>query len=87
MKKPNGVGDTNQKNSNEVYINHGLTGSRDSLDIDHSNSSQILHDSYESHQEIQGSSDFIRKQISAKMTNSNVCIYIKLHKHTYTQIT
>ncbi|XP_006619830.1 sodium-independent sulfate anion transporter-like isoform X1 [Apis dorsata] len=59
MNKPNGAGNTNQKNNNEVYINHGLTGSRDSLDIDRSNSSQILHDSYESHREIQGSSDFI----------------------------
>lgn len=75
MNKPNGAGDINQKNGNEVYINHGLTGSRDSLDIDRSNSSQILHDSYESHREIQGSSDFIRKQISAKMTNSNVYLY------------
>ncbi|CAL7940636.1 unnamed protein product [Xylocopa violacea] len=56
MNKTNGTGSSNQQT--EVYVNHALSGSEDSLNLGHSNNPQIS-DSYESHQEIQGSSDFI----------------------------
>ncbi|XP_033305969.1 sodium-independent sulfate anion transporter isoform X1 [Bombus bifarius] len=59
MNNPNDTADANEDSRTGVYVNHGLTGSRNSLNLDHSNSSEILHNSYESHQETQGSSDFI----------------------------
>lgn len=61
MNKSNGVVDANQDDRPAVYVNHGLIGSSDSLNLGYSNSSQILDNSYGSHQEIQGSSDFICK--------------------------
>lgn len=63
MNNPNDTADANEDSRTGVYVNHGLTGSRNSLNLDHSNSSEILHNSYESHQETQGSSDFICKHI------------------------
>ncbi|KAK9295385.1 hypothetical protein QLX08_010277 [Tetragonisca angustula] len=53
MNKSNGVVDANQDDRPAVYVNHGLIGSSDSLNLGYSNSSQILDNSYESHQEIQ----------------------------------
>ncbi|KZC13813.1 PREDICTED: sodium-independent sulfate anion transporter [Dufourea novaeangliae] len=58
MSKANGKGITNEHRT-ESYTNHGFNGSRDSLNLSNSNNSQILRDSYNSHQGIQGSSDFI----------------------------
>lgn len=63
MTKPNGKGDGNGDNRNGAYVNHALSGSGDSFNLGHSNSSQILRDSYDSHQGIQGSSDFICKYL------------------------
>ncbi|XP_053999085.1 sodium-independent sulfate anion transporter [Hylaeus anthracinus] len=60
MSKPNGnEDDTNEDNRTGAYVNHALSGSGDSIHLSNSNRSQALHDSYESHQGIQGSSDFI----------------------------
>ncbi|XP_033334588.2 epidermal stripes and patches isoform X1 [Megalopta genalis] len=57
MSKANGTGAVNEHNGHEVYTNHGFNGFGDSLNHSNSSNSQIL--SYESHQGIQGSSDFI----------------------------
>ncbi|XP_078046420.1 epidermal stripes and patches [Augochlora pura] len=59
MSKANGTGAANEHNGHEVYTNHGFNGFGDNLSHSNSNNSQILRDSYESHQGIQGSSDFI----------------------------
>ncbi|XP_076633194.1 epidermal stripes and patches [Colletes latitarsis] len=59
MSKPNGKGDANEDNRTGAYVNHALSGSGDSIHHSNSNSSPILRDSYENHQGIQGSSDFI----------------------------
>ena len=59
MTKPNGKGDGNGDNRNGAYVNHALSGSGDSFNLGHSNNSEILRDSYDSHHAIQGSSDFI----------------------------
>nr|XP_003702458.2 PREDICTED: sodium-independent sulfate anion transporter isoform X2 [Megachile rotundata] len=58
MKKSNDTGGVNQNNQSGAYVNHALSVSEDSLNLDHSNNSQSLHNSYEN-REIQGSSDFI----------------------------
>ncbi|XP_076168047.1 epidermal stripes and patches [Ptiloglossa arizonensis] len=59
MSKRNAKGDENEDNRTGTYVNHALSGSGDSIHLDNSNSSRTLHDSYENHQGIQGSSDFI----------------------------
>ncbi|CAK9814457.1 Sodium-independent sulfate anion transporter [Anthophora plagiata] len=59
MSRTNGAGGANHDNRTGVYVNHALSESEDSLNISNSNNSQILHNSYNSHQGIQGSSDFI----------------------------
>ena len=59
MNKSNDTGGANQGNQSEGYVNHALSGSGDSLNLNHSNNSQILRNSFANHQEIQGSSDFI----------------------------
>lgn len=61
MSKSNNTGGANQGNQSEGYVNHALSGSGDSLNLNHSNNSHILRNSFANHQEIQGSSDFIRK--------------------------
>ncbi|XP_017790276.1 PREDICTED: sodium-independent sulfate anion transporter-like [Habropoda laboriosa] len=59
MNKTNGTEGANQDNRTEVYVNHALSESGDSLNLSNSNNSHNLHNSYGSHQGIQGSSDFI----------------------------
>ncbi|XP_076243810.1 epidermal stripes and patches [Calliopsis andreniformis] len=51
--------DINGDSQSGAYVNHALSRSGDSLNLSHSNNAQNLHDSYDSHQGIQGSSDFI----------------------------
>lgn len=63
MNRTNGTGDADEDNRTGVYVNQGLSGSGDSLNLGHSNSSQIQHNSYGSRQEMQGSSDFICKHM------------------------
>lgn len=58
-KKNKAPGLNEDSNKNGAYVNHALSDSGDSLNLNHSNDSQNLHNSYRSHQGIQGSSDFI----------------------------
>jgi len=57
MKTDNGSMDARQ--GLEGYVNHGLSGSTNNVDLIHSY--QSLHDTQGNHREVQGSSDFIRK--------------------------
>ncbi|XP_076648909.1 epidermal stripes and patches [Halictus rubicundus] len=59
MSKANDAGPENEQNRHGVYTNHGFNELGDSLNLNNSYNSHILPESYDSHQEIQGSSNFI----------------------------
>ncbi|XP_017890431.1 sodium-independent sulfate anion transporter [Ceratina calcarata] len=60
MSKKNRARDPSEdSNKNGAYVNHALSDSGDSLNLDRSNNSQNINDSYGSRQGTQGSSDFI----------------------------